>query len=91
MALLTGGLTRRVAALSDLESHMADLTRGLLETASTLRGLVSTARSQMASGALEGGGEVESILRAAELQAARLTIDLERFACGRRPLDLTTT
>ena len=77
--------------MSDLESHMADLTRGLLETATTLRGLVSTARSQMTSVALDERGEVESILRAAELQAARLTIDLERAACGRRPIDLTTT
>jgi len=77
--------------LSDFESHMADLTRGLLETATTLRGLVSTARSQMASVAPDGCDEMESILRAAELQAARLTIDLERVACGRRPLDITST
>lgn len=73
--------------MSDVESHMADLTRGLIETAGALRGLVSTARVQLTCPAPEQ--DTESILRAAELHAARLVIDLERIACGRRPLDVT--
>jgi len=74
--------------VSDMESHMADLTRGLIDTAGALRGLVSTARVQLTCPAPEQG-DAESILRAAELHAARLVIDLERIASGRRPLEVT--
>ena len=70
------------------ENRMDDSTGGLTESVTSIRGMLLTVRSQLEANV--ENAEAVSLLRAVELETARLSIDLCRVAAGRNRLPVTT-